>query len=115
VQCRQLVEPAPQVHVLDRLPVRGAPAALFPVADPRADAELHVLRVGVEPSPGAVLERFQGADHGDELHAVVRGMRFSAVKFARPAVTHEQHAPAAGTGIALARAVGIDFDGTIHC
>src|SRR5262245_31269395 len=42
------VELAPQVLVLHRLLVRGAPALPFPVVDPRGDALHHVDRVGVE-------------------------------------------------------------------
>ena len=42
------VELAPQVGVLDGLPVRGLPAVALPAVDPRLDAVLHVLRVGVE-------------------------------------------------------------------
>src|SRR5690349_12406400 len=42
------VEPPPEILVLDRLVVGGAPAARLPVAHPGRDALPHVLRVGVE-------------------------------------------------------------------
>src|SRR5687767_10768859 len=48
---RQLVELAPQVGVLHRLLVGGAPAAPLPVVDPQRDALLHVLRIGVQAHP----------------------------------------------------------------
>src|SRR6478609_3677437 len=46
---RKLVELAPEIHILDGLLVRGPPAVLLPSVYPLADAELHVLRIGVEP------------------------------------------------------------------
>src|SRR2546427_1311992 len=42
VQRRQLVEPLPQVDILERFLVRGAPAAALPVAHPFRDALQHV-------------------------------------------------------------------------
>src|SRR5688572_23856785 len=43
---RELVQAAPQVLVLHRLLVGGAPAAPLPVEDPDGDALHHVERIG---------------------------------------------------------------------
>src|SRR6266850_3140411 len=44
----QFVQLHPEIDVLDRFPVRGAPAALFPVVNPGGDAVVHVLGIGVQ-------------------------------------------------------------------
>src|SRR3989442_8537091 len=44
---RQLAEALPQVHILHRLFIGGAPAAAFPVVDPSGDAFLDVERVRI--------------------------------------------------------------------
>src|SRR5262245_36503040 len=56
------VELAPQVFVLHRLLVRGAPAFSLPIADPRGDALHHVDRIGVELDAAAALQRLERAD-----------------------------------------------------
>src|SRR4051794_29326972 len=104
---RQLAEALPQVHVLDRLLVGGAPAAPPPVVDPGRDALLHVEGVGVQPNAAPALERFQGADHRHQLHAVVRSLRLAAVDLLLGALGPEERAPAARTGIAAAGAVAV--------
>ena len=45
---RAPLEPLPQVDVLDRLLVGGAPAVLLPAVDPAGDAVLEVFAVGME-------------------------------------------------------------------
>src|SRR5690349_2975476 len=55
VAARQLLQTPPQVVVLDRLLVRGAPAALLPRVDPLRDALLNVLRVGEHAHARALL------------------------------------------------------------
>src|SRR5919201_3492143 len=55
----ELIKPAPQIVVLHRLFVSGAPAAALPVIDPRRDAFLHVKRIGVKPYTARALERFE--------------------------------------------------------
>src|ERR1700733_960494 len=44
----RLVQPSPEVLVLDRALAHGAPAARLPQGQPLGDAALHVLAVGVQ-------------------------------------------------------------------
>src|SRR5262245_60111561 len=106
-----LVEPLPEVHVLDGLLRGRLPAARLPRAQPLGDALLHVLRVGVELDAARALQRRECLDHGRELHAVVGGPGLAAEELALGAVAFEDGTPAPGTGVALARAVGVDDDG----
>src|SRR5688572_6615571 len=92
----KLVQLLPEVVVLDRLPVRRLPPALFPGMDPLADPELDILGIGMQFHPGAGLERLQRANDRQELHAVVGCQTLSAVKLLRrPPVAQDQRAPAA--------------------
>jgi hypothetical protein len=70
---RQPIQFPPQLGVLHRLLVSGAPAAPFPGVDPLADALLHILRIGMHARMHRTLEGLQGADHGGQFHAVVGG------------------------------------------
>src|SRR6266571_8204787 len=108
VRTGEPVELAPQVHVLDRLLVGGAPAAPLPVADPFADALLHVLRVGVDLDRAGAAQRLERADHCGQLHAVVGGLRLAAEQLTFAFAYFQQRAPSPRTGIALAGAVGVD-------
>src|SRR6266566_6135546 len=42
------IQPLPQINILDRLPVRRAPAVPLPAVDPAGDALTQILAVGVE-------------------------------------------------------------------
>src|SRR6185369_17907679 len=86
------------------------PAAPLPVVDPLGNSLLHVLGIRVDAHPGALLERQQALDDSHEFHAVVGRLRLSAEHFLLPAAVAQEHAPAAGAGIALAGTVGIDLD-----
>src|SRR5688572_2855807 len=108
---RELVQLAPQVGVLDVLPVGGAPAVALPAVDPLRDALLHVLRVGVQAHPAGPLERLERADHGRELHAVVGRSRLAAPQLLLHALRAQQRSPAARAGVAPAGAVAEDFHG----
>src|SRR5688572_28022777 len=105
----KLVELLPEIDVLHRLLVGGAPAATLPLPDPLRDAFLHVLGVGVQAHAAGALERLQRADHRGELHAVVGGVRFPAPQLLLRAARAQQHAPAARTGVAPAGAVAVDL------
>src|SRR6185369_12561033 len=81
MQCRQLIQPAPQVLVFHRIPVSRFPSPAFPGVDPLGDAFLDVLRIGVEADPARARQRLERADHRGELHAVVGGRGFPAPQF----------------------------------
>src|SRR5262245_5673492 len=110
----ELVEAQPEVLILHRLLVGGAPAAPLPVVDPGADAALHVLRIGVQPDAGGLAQRFQRADDRGQLHAVVRGLLLAAGELARPAPRFEQRAPSGDSGVALAGTVRVDLHHACH-
>src|SRR5207248_1216635 len=59
-------------------------------------------------------ERFEGADHCRELHAVVRGVTLAPEELSLGVAVDEQRTPAARTGIALAGTIGVDRDGAGH-
>ena len=103
------VELAPQLRVLHRLAVRGLPAVALPAVDPALDAVLDVLRIGEEVDVAVRASATSSA-----RMTAVSSIRLLVVagsppksSFTRsPAI--EQRAPAAGPGIALAGAVGVD-------
>src|SRR5260221_3867701 len=71
VRAVQFVELLPQIDILHRLLVRGAPALALPAADPFRNALLHVLRVGVDAHPPRRFEPFQRPEHGRQVHSRV--------------------------------------------
>src|SRR5947209_8203297 len=109
---RRLVEPAPEVLVLDRLPVRRLPAVALPSLQPKRDALAQVLRIGVQIDAARTLQRFERRNRGEQLHAVVGGQRLAARQFFQLIAEFENGAPAARAGIARAGAVGPDLDPT---
>ncbi|MCY1448752.1 hypothetical protein D9M71_654490 [compost metagenome] len=109
-----LVEQLPQVSVFHRFLRRGFPAALLPVVHPLVDAFHHVLRVGHQQHLAGTLELFQATDRAHQLHAVIGGIGFAAPEFLFNALAHQQCAPAARAGVALAGAVGEQFYAIAH-
>ena len=107
------VEALPQLDVLDGLAVGGLPAVLLPAVNPLADAVLHVLGVGVQVDVRGALERLQRRDGGEQLHAVVGGLRLAALQLLAVLAGDENGAPAAGPRISRAGAVGVDDDGRL--
>src|SRR5687767_8624144 len=105
----ELVQPPPQILVLDGLLVGRAPAAALPVLDPGRDALHDVERIGVDPHAAPALEGFERADRGHELHAVVRSVGIAAPELLFLAVIAQEHAPSAGTGVSAAGAVAVDL------
>ena len=69
----------------------------------------HVLAVQVERDLARPLERGQAFDDGRQLHAVVGGVEFATEEVLLGGARLEPCAPAAGTGVALAGAVGVDL------
>ena len=104
------IEPLPQIDVLDRLLVGGAPAVPLPAVDPAGDALTHILAVGVEIDGAGPLQRFQRRDRRHQLHAVVGGVRLAALQLLLDVAEFQDRAPAARPGIARAGAVGVDDD-----
>src|SRR5712691_3604756 len=104
----ETIELLPQVHVLLRFLVGGAPAAALPVRQPFADALLHVLRIGVDLDPARGLERFERADDRRELHAIVGRLPLAAEQLPLLTAHLQNGAPASRPGVALASTVRID-------
>src|SRR5581483_7668491 len=104
------VEALPQIEILDRLLVRGAPAARLPAGQPAGDAVAHILAVGVERHPARPRQRLQPGDRRRQLHAVVGGRRLAAGQILLDPAIAQDRRPAARAGIAAAGAVGEDFD-----
>src|SRR5262245_5741232 len=102
------IEALPQLGILHRLLVRGAPAVLLPAMDPAGDALANILAVGGEVDDAGFLQRLQRGDRRHQLHAVVGGVRLAALQFLLDLAEPEDRAPAAGTGISGAGAVGED-------
>src|SRR2546428_2927980 len=73
VQGCQLVEPLPQVDILHRLLVGGAPAAALPVMHPFRDSLGHVQGIGIDLDSAWALWRLEGADDRRELPSGIRG------------------------------------------
>ena len=62
----------PQLGILDRLLIRGAPPIPLPVVDPPRNAVADILAVCVEFDSARSLQGFQSADRGEQFHAIVR-------------------------------------------
>jgi len=78
--------------------------------NPGADAVLHILRVGMQDDFTRALEQVQGGNHRLQFHAVIGGFQFAATKFFFLRAVAQQSTPAAGAGIALAGAIGINLN-----
>jgi hypothetical protein len=64
----------------------------------------------LERDAARLVEELQPADGGHDLHAVVRGQPEAAGGLLAVAAKDQQDAIAAGPGVRLARAVGVDGD-----
>src|SRR6267142_6788741 len=101
------IEPLPQIDILDRFLVGGAPAVALPLVDPRHDAVAQILAVGVNIDETRPLERFERCDRGHQFHAIVGGVRFAALQLLLTVAEGEDRAPAARTRIARAGPTGV--------
>ena len=72
------VERLPEFAILHWLLVSRFPAVLLPAEDPLGNAVHDVFAVGVEIDLASVLQRVERRDGGEQLHAVVGGIRFAA-------------------------------------
>jgi O-methyltransferase domain/Dimerisation domain len=82
VRCRGGGQGAPEVGVLDRLPVRGHPAVSFPALDPGGHAVQDVLAVGIQHHVACSRERGQRFDGSSQFHSLVRGRGCAAGQLA---------------------------------
>src|SRR6478672_6600713 len=122
---RGVVESAPQVAFLDRLLVRGRPAAFLPVVDPLGDAFADVLAVGEQLDLARSLQGGERLDHGGQFHPVVRGGGRTPVQLFAVRSAGQDDTPTAGTvRVPLAGPVRVDhharqrptrrLDGLLH-
>ena len=107
------VEFLPQFGIFDWFFCSGFPAVLLPAVYPAFHAVFNVLGIGVDGYPAGTGEGLEAAYDCGELHAVVGGVWLAAAEFFFVAAVAQQYAPAAGAGIALAGAVGVEVDGGV--
>src|SRR5271166_4141558 len=107
-------DPEPEVLVLDRLLVGGAPAVALPDVEPTGHAAAQILRVRVQAHQAGALQRLERLDRRRELHAVVGGERLAALQLLLLLAVAKHRAPAAGPRVARAGAVGPDRDSSAH-
>ena len=105
----------PEVGVQGRGAVGLFPAPALPAPGPALFQPVDdVLAVGAQPHLAGLLELAQRLDEGRQLHPVVggRGVAAAELLFVDLAVkaVAQHRAPAAGTGVAAARAVGVNFN-----
>src|SRR6266404_1657616 len=81
VAARGSVEPLPQIDVLYRLLVGGAPTAPLPAVDPLGDAVAQILAVAIKADAARSRKRFQPGDRSHQFHSVVGGIWVVAAKF----------------------------------
>ena len=105
----QHIEALPQVYVFDRLLGGGFPAPGFPASNPFSHAFEHVLAVHVQRDMAGPFQGGQGFNHGQQLHAVVGGVKFTAKQLLVGVAGLEPHAPATGAWVALAGTIGVNI------
>ena len=84
----------------------------FPAGEPLDEALADVGAVGDQLDTAAAGEGFQALDGACELHAVVGGFALCAgmAAFLAGGGVFEDEGPAAGAGVAAARAIGVEAD-----
>lgn len=100
----------PQIGIFDGRLGGSAPAPSFPPVDPFGNALAHVLAVQVQIHLTGALERLQGLDHGHHFHAVIGRLSLTTKQFFFDTSRFEQHAPSAGSGVALTGAIGVNVN-----
>ena len=78
---QRLLKCLPQLGILHRLLVGGAPAMTLPSMYPFGDTVAHVNRVCIERDGARPLERVERFDGGGQFHAVVGGGGLAATQF----------------------------------
>ncbi len=106
------VEALPEINIFHRLFVRGLPAVALPAKDPACYAVFDIGTVGDNSQARWFFKPFQCVDRSQELHTVVRCIRFTALELALlehgfPLDRAQKHPPASWTGVARTGAVRI--------
>src|SRR5690349_5220461 len=99
VRLQRGVETLPELDILHRLLVGGAPAVALPAVDPAGDALPDILAVGVEIDGARLLQRLERGDRRHQFHLVVGGVTLAAVQLFFLVAELQDRAPAAGPGI----------------
>lgn len=111
VRRRHAQQLLPKVGVERRLFVAFDPAAALPALGPALGQTIHdVFGIAAQRHLARLLEQRKGADDRHQLHAVVGGLRLAAADGALQRLVAQNRAPAAGAGVAAARAVGKNGD-----
>ena len=79
---------------------------MYPLCDP----VLHISAISDERDVTGAGERLKPANRREQFHPVVGGMCFPAGKLFLMLPHADKRTPAAGARVALARAVGCNFD-----
>lgn len=109
VSLNSLIQPLPQIDILDRFFVGGFPTAFLPVMDPAGNALAHVLAVGAERHGARHRQRFQRHDRRHHFHAVIGGQTKSFAEGFFRLLIAQYRAVATGARVAKAGAVGENF------
>ena len=104
------VEALPEFGVLDLFFGGGLPAIAFPARDPLGDSILHVSGIRKEAHFAGAFERFERFDGGGQLHAVVGGLRGTALHLFLDIAVSQYGAPAARPRIAATGSVSEDVN-----
>src|SRR5215510_14046464 len=100
----------PEIGVLDRLLVGGAPAIALPAVNPLHDAVAQILAVGMEIDQARPIQGLQGRNRSQEFHAIIGGVRLAALELLLVVAEGKDRAPAARPRIAGTGSVGVDDD-----
>lgn len=104
----------PEILIFDRFFVRGLPSTFLPSDNPFfGNCVDQVFRVRIQFDFAGFFEEFECGDGGPEFHAIVGGHAEPCGDFFAVTAGCHHCAKAAGAGIALAAAVGMN-DHTFH-
>ena len=105
----------PEVAVLDRLLLGVLPAVPEPALVPLVPKAIDDVRaIAVDADATRVVQRAQALEGAADLHALIGRAGLRAGQLALLIAVDDDGRPAAGPGIARARAIAVDRDGTIR-
>ena len=102
------IQRLPQVLIGDGLLVGGLPVPGLPALKIFRHTFLDIRRISVQHDMTGLLQRRQRGDDGLQLHAIVRRARLMAGQHFFVLTSAQHCRPTAGTGIGIARAIGVD-------